>query len=53
VAGVLVVVPALAAGTAVAALPASPAAATAVTVTKTACARDWASAGAGTQTFTR
>jgi high-affinity iron transporter len=52
VAGVLVAVPALAAGTAVAALPASSAAATAVTVTTTACARDWTSAGAGTQTFT-
>ena len=52
VAVALVAVPALAAGTVVAALPAGPAAATAVTMTKTACAQEWTSAGAGTQTFT-
>ena len=55
VAGVLVVIPALAAGTTIAALPAagSPsAAAVSVTVTRTGCARDWTSATAGTKTFT-
>jgi len=53
VATVLVVVPALAAGTAIAALPAAGATASAtVTVTRTSCAQDWASAGTGTQTFT-
>ncbi len=55
VAGVLVVVPVLAAGTTIAALPAAGSASTAavtVTVTRTGCARDWASATAGTQTFT-
>jgi len=53
VAGVLVVVPALAAGAAIVALPAaSTAATTAVTVTRTACAPGWTSAEAGTQTFT-
>jgi high-affinity iron transporter len=52
VAGVLVAVPALVAATTVAALPASHAAAAAVTVTRAGCARDWAAAGAGTQTFT-
>jgi high-affinity iron transporter len=53
VAGVLVFVPALAAGTTIAALPsADAAAATAVSVTTTQCAKDWTSARAGTQTFT-
>jgi high-affinity iron transporter len=55
VAGVLVVVPALAAGATIAALPAASSASTAavtVTVTRTGCARDWTSAAAGTQTFT-
>ena len=53
VAGVLVVIPALAAGTTIAALPAaSSASAAVVTVTRTGCARDWTSASAGTQTFT-
>jgi high-affinity iron transporter len=53
VAGVLIVVPALAAGATIAALPAANAAsATTVTVTRTACAPDWTSATAGTQTFT-
>jgi high-affinity iron transporter len=53
VAGVLVIVPALAAGATIAALPAASAAsATTVTVTRTACAPDWTSATAGTQTFT-
>lgn len=50
---VLVVVPVLAAGTAIAALPAAGATASAtVTVTRTSCAQEWASAGTGTQTFT-
>jgi high-affinity iron transporter len=53
VAGVLVVVPAVAAGAVIAALPPSTAtAAAAVTVTRTGCARDWTAARAGTQTFT-
>jgi high-affinity iron transporter len=53
VAGVLVVVPALAAGAAIVALPtASTAATTAVTVTRSACAPGWTAAEAGTQTFT-
>jgi high-affinity iron transporter len=55
VAGVLVVVPALAAGATIAALPAASsasAAAVTVTVTRTGCARDWTSATAGSQTFT-
>jgi high-affinity iron transporter len=55
VAGVLVVMPALAAATTIAALPAAgsaSAAAATVTVTRTGCARDWTSATAGTQTFT-
>ena len=55
VAGVLVVMPALAAGTTIAALPAASsasAAAVTVTVTRTGCAPDWTSATAGTQTFT-
>jgi high-affinity iron transporter len=54
VAGVLVVAPAIAAGTTIAALPAGSVsnAAVTVTVTRTGCARDWTSATAGTQTFT-
>jgi len=53
VAGVLILVPALAAAAAIAVLPsASAAATTAVTVTRTDCASDWTSARAGTQTFT-
>jgi high-affinity iron transporter len=53
VAGVLVLVPALAAAAAIAVLPsASAATTTAVTVTSSQCAPDWASARAGTQTFT-
>jgi high-affinity iron transporter len=53
VAGVLVAAPALAAGAAIAALPGtSSASTTTVTVTRTACAQDWTSASAGTQTFT-
>ena len=53
VAGVLVVIPALAAGATIAALPAaSLASTTTVTVTRTACAPNWSSATAGTQTFT-
>ncbi len=53
VAGVLVVVPALAASATIAALPvASSASVTTVTVTRTACAPNWTSAAAGTQTFT-
>jgi high-affinity iron transporter len=54
VAGVLVVAPAIAAGTTIAALPAGSVSAAAVTVTvaRTGCARDWASATAGTQAFT-
>jgi high-affinity iron transporter len=53
VAGVLVVIPALAAGAAIIALPAATsAAATTVSITRTACAPDWTAASAGTQTFT-
>ncbi len=53
VAGVLVVVPAVAAGVVIAALPSATAAGAAtVTVTRTGCARDWTAARAGTQTFT-
>jgi high-affinity iron transporter len=53
VAGVLVAVPAVVAGSVIAALPAASAATTtAVTVTGSGCARDWTSARAGTQTFT-
>jgi high-affinity iron transporter len=53
VAGVLIAVPALAAGLTIAALPADKsAAAAAVTVSKTDCAPEWTSATAGTQTFT-
>jgi high-affinity iron transporter len=49
VGGTLVVVPALAAGVTIAALPT--AAAAAVTVTKTECAPEWTSAQTGTQTI--
>jgi high-affinity iron transporter len=53
VAAVLVVTPALAAGATIAALPAANAASTTtVTITRTACAPDWTSGTAGTQTFT-
>ena len=53
VAGVLVAVPALAAGVTIVALPAaSTSAASTVTVTRTDCAPEWTSAGAGTQTIT-
>jgi high-affinity iron transporter len=53
VAGVLVVVPALAAGVTIAALPAAASStATSVSVTATECAPEWSSAQAGTQTFT-
>jgi high-affinity iron transporter len=53
VAGVLVVVPALAAGVTIAALPAAASStATSVSVTATECAPEWSSAAAGTQTFT-
>src|SRR5215831_2492727 len=53
VAGVLILVPALAAAAMIAVLPsASAAATTAVTVTRTGCAADRASTRAGTQTFT-
>jgi high-affinity iron transporter len=52
VAGVLVVVPAMAAGTAIAALPAGGAASAIVTVTGTSCGSDVTGARAGTQTFT-
>ncbi|HTU73069.1 MAG TPA: iron uptake transporter permease EfeU [Trebonia sp.] len=52
VAGVLVVVPALAAGTTIAALPAASAAASTVTVTNTSCGDDFTSARAGSQTLT-
>ena len=53
VAGVLVVVPAVAAAAVIAALPSGTATAAAtVTVTGTGCARDWTAARAGTQTFT-
>lgn len=52
VATVLVVVPALAAGTTIALLPhSSAAAAQAVTVTQKTCANEWTSAHAGTQTI--
>jgi high-affinity iron transporter len=53
VAGVLVVVPAVAAGATIAALPpGSASATTAVTVTRTGCARKWTAAATGRQTFT-
>jgi high-affinity iron transporter len=52
VAGTLIVVPALAAGIAIAALPASTASASTLTVTATTCGKDFTSARAGAQTFT-
>jgi high-affinity iron transporter len=53
VGGVLVGVPVLVAGALIAVLPtASSSAATAVTVTKTACAQDWTAAQPGPATFT-
>ncbi|MBO0806174.1 MAG: FTR1 family protein [Nocardiopsaceae bacterium] len=53
VGGVLVGVPVIVAGTVIAAVPAaSSSAATAVTVTKTACAPGWSSARSGAQAFT-
>jgi high-affinity iron transporter len=53
VAGVLIAVPALAAGTVIMALPeASAKTTTAVTVTREGCANEWTSGRAGTQTFT-
>jgi len=53
VAGVLVAVPALAAGATIAALPAAATTAgTAMTVTKTGCAPEWTSGTTGTHTFT-
>ena len=52
VAGVLVAVPALAAGTTIAALPTASSASSTVTVTNAACGQDFTSAHAGTQTFT-
>jgi high-affinity iron transporter len=52
VAGVLVTVPALAVGTAIAALPARGSASPTVTVTDTGCGKDWTSASAGAQVFT-
>jgi len=53
VAGVLVAVPALAAGATIAALPAEAAPpGTAVTVTKTGCAPEWTAGTTGTHTFT-
>ena len=52
VASVLVVVPALAAGTTIAALPTASGASSTVTVTNTSCGRDFTAAHAGTQTFT-
>jgi high-affinity iron transporter len=52
VAGVLVVVPAVAAGVTIAALPAAAAASTTtVKVTSSSCASGWTSASSGTQTF--
>ena len=53
VAGVLIAVPAVAAGATIAALPASAGgAASQVTVTRTDCAPEWTSASPGTQTIT-
>jgi high-affinity iron transporter len=51
VAGVIVAVPALAAGTAIAAMPPATAPASTVTVTATGCARDFTSARPGAQTI--
>ena len=53
VGGVLVAVPALAAGVTIAVLPAAQSSgASTVSVTRTECAPEWTSAGAGTQTIT-
>lgn len=53
VGGVLVAVPALAAGVTIAVLPAAQSSgASTVSVTRTKCAPEWTSAGAGTQTIT-
>ena len=52
VAGVLIAVPAVAAGATIAALPAAQANAGAVTVSRTDCAPEWSSAQPGTQTIT-
>jgi high-affinity iron transporter len=52
VAGVLIAVPAVAAGATIAALPAAEANAGAVTVSRTDCAPEWSSAQPGTQTIT-
>jgi high-affinity iron transporter len=52
VAGVLVVVPVLAAGTTIAALPAASSASSTVTVTDTSCGDDFTTAHPGTQTLT-
>ncbi len=52
VAGVFVVLPALAAGTTIAVLPAADSGPTAVTITRSECAPGWTSATAGTHTFT-
>jgi high-affinity iron transporter len=49
VAGVIVAVPAIAAGSAIAAMPSAASAASTVTVTGTGCARDFTSARAGAQ----
>ncbi|HEY6494047.1 MAG TPA: EfeM/EfeO family lipoprotein, partial [Trebonia sp.] len=51
VAGVLVAVPALAAGVTIATLPAAAASAAAVTVSRTDCAPEWSTAKTGTQTI--
>jgi high-affinity iron transporter len=51
VAGVIVAVPAIAAGSAIAAMPSAANAASAVTVTGTGCARDFTSARPGAQTI--
>lgn len=51
VAGVLVVVPVLVAGTVIAVLPVHTSTTTAVTVTSHACADEWSSGRTGTQTF--
>jgi high-affinity iron transporter len=51
VAGVLVAVPALAAGVTIATLPAAAASAAAVTVSRTDCAPEWSTAQTGTQTI--
>jgi high-affinity iron transporter len=52
VAGVVVAVPALAAGVTIAALPAAATSASTVTVTRIDCAPEWLSAQTGTQTIT-